>query len=114
MIIYYPGGSYTIPDPPTGGHPTAPPVKTTKVAGSPGLITSTGGLVGAGEALVTPVLNMITGRSYIIEHFSSIFDPDEPVEYDFRQEANYDRFPGEGRSASFHRIVLKYREIGRQ
>lgn len=81
------------------------------IGSNPGLITSTGGLVGANGLLFTPYINPITGRSFISIHDITNFDTEENGEYDFRQETNYGQQSGEGRDCSIHLIILKYREI---
>lgn len=94
-----------------------PPSKGTtgkvSTASSPGLLTSTGGLIGNSGFLITPVYNTIINKPFISVIDPTNFDCEEDAVYYFRQEANYGQFPGEGREASFHRIILKYREIGK-
>lgn len=79
---------------------------------NPSLITSTGGLVGVSGLLLTPAFNQVTGKSYIINYDPTDFNCEEDAQYTYRQEANFERNPGEGREASFHLIILKYRELG--
>ena len=83
------------------------------VGNNPGLITSTGGLLGLNEVVATPAFNPVTGRCFILVHDSNNFDCEEDAEYDFRQEANYGEIPGEGREGSINLIILKYRELGK-
>lgn len=80
--------------------------------GSPGLLTSTGGLTGANGLLLAPAYNIITQKSFIVFFDPSNFNCEENSQYSFRQEANFDRIPGEGRECSIHLIILKYRELG--
>ena len=79
---------------------------------NPSLITSTGGLIGINGLLLVPAFNQITNKSYIINYDSTNFDCEENAQYTYRQESNFERNPGEGREASFHLIILKYRELG--
>lgn len=79
---------------------------------NPSLITSTGGLLGINGVLLTPAFNQITGKSYIINYESQDFNCEEDAQYSYRQEANFEKFPGEGRECSIHLIILKYRELG--
>lgn len=113
-------GLYVLENPATG-EPTTPirpklPTKsgTTKstIGNNPGLITSTGGLSGNSEMLVTPYINTTTGNCHVTTYNSTDFDCEDDAEYDFRQEANYGQIPGEGRECTIHMIILKYRENG--
>src|SRR5579859_3358657 len=79
---------------------------------SPGLLTSTGGLFGTSGLLLAPAFNLITGKSFIVEFDSSDFNCEENSQYTFRQEANFEKIPGEGRECSIHLIIMKYRELG--
>ena len=95
---------------PKGGGGGKPPGTT--LGGSPGLITSTGGLYGTNGLLLVPSYNIITGKAFITLIDATNFNCEENSQYTFRQEANYGNIPGEGRSCSIHLIILKYREIG--
>jgi len=81
-------------------------------ATSPSLITSTGGLNGAAGILMAPAINTVTGKAVIVYFNPGDFDCEENCEYDFRQEADFGQIPAEGRSGTFHLIILKYRELG--
>lgn len=89
-----------------GGGGTAKPA-------NPSLITSTGGLLGINGILITPAFNQTTNKSYIINYEPHNNNCEEDAQYTYRQEANYSKFPGEGREASYHLIILKYRELGK-
>lgn len=80
---------------------------------NPSLITSTGGLIGVTGLLLTPAFNQVTNKSYIVNYDPTDFNCEENAQYSYRQEANFEKFPGEGREASIHLIILKYRELGR-
>lgn len=79
---------------------------------NPGLITSSGGLFGINGVLLTPVINNITGNSYILLMDPSNFNCEDDGEYDFPQEIPPRNAPQEGRDVTCHLIILKYREIG--
>ena len=83
-----------------------------KTGSSPGLITSTGGLVGNSGLLLAPAFNTITLIPFVVLLDANNFNCEENSQYTFRQEANFEKVPGEGRSCSIHLIILKYREIG--
>ncbi len=82
------------------------------LGGSPGLLTSTGGLFGINGVLLTPVINNMTGKSYILLMDSNDFNCEESAEYDFPQEIPPRESPQEGRDVNCHLIILKYRELG--
>lgn len=92
----------------SGGSGTTPKSR----VGSPGLLTSTGGLLGSNGLLLAPSFNIFTGKPYIVLMDATNFNCEENSQYTFRQEANFEKIPGEGRSCSIHLIILKYREIG--
>jgi hypothetical protein len=99
----------------SGGGVHIPPTRSggsSLIGANPGLITSTGGLVGVNGLLFTPAINPNTNISVLLNHDITDFNCEEDSEYDFRQEANYGQISGEGREASFHLIILKYRELG--
>lgn len=91
------------PKQPSGG------TKSSTLGGSPGLLTSTGGLFGVNGILLTPVFNNITQESYLIIMDSSNFNCDEDAEYDYPQVLPLEQ---EGRNVTCHLIILKYRELG--
>ena len=91
--------------------PPKTPSASSKIGANPGLITSTGGLVGANGLLFTPYINPNTNKNFLANHDITNFDTEESGEYDFRQETNYGQQSGEGRDCSIHLIILKYREI---
>ena len=90
---------------------TKPPSKPTNI-GSPGLLTSTGGLTGTSGLLLAPAYNLYTGKPFIVLMDATNFNCEENSQYTYRQEANYGQMPGEGRECSIHLLILKYREIG--
>ncbi len=95
-----------------GGAPKSGSTTFTTIGGSPGLLTSTGGLFGSTGVLLTPVLNIVTGNSYILLMDSSNFNCEEDAEYDFPQEIPPREAPQEGHNVTCHLIKLKYRELG--
>lgn len=107
-----------IPFPPIPG-PPSPPRKpgspsSKPLGGSPGLLTSTGGLYGVNGVLLTPVFNNISGKSYILLMDPSNFNCEENAEYDFPQgiPAVQNNPFQDGCNVNCHLIKLKYREIG--
>lgn len=99
-------------DGPPGPPPPGGPPKPKSRVGSPGLLTSTGGLLGSNGLLLAPAYNLLTQKPFIVLLDATNFNCEENSQYTFRQEANFDKIPGEGRSCSIHLIILKYREIG--
>jgi hypothetical protein len=102
------------PDFPIGPYNPLPVPRTANPGGSPGLITSTGGLYGISGVLLTPVLNNTTRKSYILLMDPSNFDCEEPAEYDFPQaipQVQGNPYQ-EGCNVNCHLIKLKYRELG--
>lgn len=93
-----------------GGGPHGTGKKT--ISSSPGLLTSTGGLFATTGYLLAPAWNNISQKPFIVVYDPSNFNCDEDAQYTYRQEANYDRIPGEGRECSIHLVILKYRELG--
>lgn len=98
------GGGHTFGGGGNSGNPVTPT--------NPSLITSTGGLYATSGYLMAPAFNNVTFKPYIVVFDPTNFNCDESAQYTYRQEANFDKFPGEGRQASFHSIILKYRELG--
>src|SRR6266566_4881483 len=88
-------------EPPEPGITKPLATNTSLIGNNPGLITSTGGLLGTNGLMLTPAFNQITNSSFLLTHNSSNFNCEEDAEYDFRQEANYGQIPGEGRQATF-------------
>lgn len=89
--------------------PVTPPNKNQPLGGSPGLLTSTGGLYATSGLLLIPITNTITGRNGIIIVDSNNFDCEEDCEYNTREEAPEGQ---QGRSLQCNLIILKYRELG--
>lgn len=106
-----------LPDPPSGGGGggggTGGGTGTgSKLGTNPGLITSTGGLFGIDGELLTPVLNLTTGKSYVLLMDPDDFNCEEDAAYYFPQEIPPREAPQEGRDVTCHLIILKYRELG--
>lgn len=87
--------------------PAPPPSRGTNPGGSPGLLTSTGGLFGLTGALFAPFLDSKTGANYALLFDPSDFNCEEDAFYDFKVE---DINPG--RSCDIHKLVVIYRNLG--
>jgi len=87
------------------GTPTKPSGKVP--GGSPGLLTSTGGLFGLGGQLLIPYRDLITNRFYIALINPSDFNSEEESTYFFPQE---DVQPG--RVVNVHKLEIEYRNLG--
>ena len=84
-----------------------PPVGKSTIRGSPGLVTSTGGLFGGSFKLLMPLFDSVFDKTYL-----ALIDPDnndceEEAFYLFKQE---DVMPG--RTVSVHKLLVYYKEIG--
>lgn len=80
------------------------------IGGSPGLLTSTGGLTGAVGACYQPFYNPHT-KSYNISVIDpSDFNTEEDVNYYFPEP---DAQAGVGRKVTVHKVILTYRELGK-
>jgi hypothetical protein len=88
--------------------PYKPPVGKSTVTSTPGLLTSTGGLLGGSPLLLMPIVNTKTGRPVFVFIDPNNFDTEEAVFYQYRQE---DVQPN--RKVSIHRLVVTYRELGK-
>lgn len=95
-----------------GGSFNPPTTKTGSSASSPGLLTSTGGLVGASSLLVAPCISALSGATLVTIFDPTNFDTEESAEYDFPQETMYGEFNGECKFASINKVKVKYRELG--
>jgi hypothetical protein len=76
-------------------------------SGSPGAITSTGGLVGTAPILAYPVFDYIQNTSYIAILDVTNFNCEEPAFYFFRIED-----VAEGHKQTLRRIRIRYRDLG--
>lgn len=90
---------------PTG--PYKPPAGKSTIKGSPGLVTSTGGLAGTNFKLLMPLFDSVFDKTYL-----ALIDPDnndseEEAFYIFRQE---DIMPS--RVVSVHKLIVYYKELG--
>lgn len=85
------------PKPPAGKVP----------GGSPGLLTSTGGLFGIGGQLLIPYSDLRTKRFYIALIDPNNFDSEEDSQYFFPEE---DVQPG--KRIDVHKLEVEYRNIG--
>lgn len=84
-----------------------PPSGQTTIHGSPGLLTSTGGLFGANYRLLMPLFDSVFDKTYL-----AFIDPEdnnceEEAFYLFKQE---DVMPG--RVVSVHKLLVYYKELG--
>lgn len=113
MTIPRQGGNYNLDgggrgsgvNPPSP--PIPPPAKGANPGGSPGLLTSTGGLFGLTGALYIPYQDLQSGLFYAALLDSNNFDCEEDAFYNFRiEDVNI------GRSVDIHKLVLVHRNIG--
>jgi hypothetical protein len=89
------------------GPPYKPPVGNSTIKGSPGLLTSSGGLFGSGYQLLMPMFDGIFNKVYFALIDPSNSDTEEAAFYTYRQE---DVMPN--RSVSVHLLIITYRELG--
>lgn len=82
-------------------------VSAPQFTGSPGAITSTGGLFGVGPILAYPVFDVIQQTSYIAILDVTNFNCEEPAFYFFRIEDIV-----EGHKPTIRRIRIRYRDLG--
>ena len=87
--------------------PFKPPVGTSTIQGSPGLLTSTGGLLGVAPLLLVPTFDFQLQRNYLGVINPNDFNCEEDAAYFFREEEVQLE-----RVVSIHKIILTYREIG--
>lgn len=94
---------------PNGGGlgPFKPPVGKSTIRGSPGLLTSTGGLFGTDFKLLMPLFDSVFDKTYL-----ALINPDdnnceEEAFYLFKQE---DVMPS--RTVSIHKLIVVYKELG--
>lgn len=85
------------------GFATTPP----QFVGSPGVITSTGGLFGIEPVLAYPVFDNILSVSYVAILDVTDFNCEEPAFYFFRIEDIV-----EGHKPTLRRIRIRYRDLG--
>jgi len=90
-----------------GGGGYRPPAGKSTIHGSPGLLTSTGGLFGANFKLLMPLFDSVFDKTYL-----ALIDPDnndceEEAFYLFKQE---DVMPS--RFISVHKLIVVYKELG--
>lgn len=90
-----------------GGGGFKPPVGKSTIRGSPGLLTSTGGLFGTNFKLLMPLFDSVFDKTYL-----ALIDPDnndceEEAFYLFKQE---DVMPS--RVVSVHKLIIAYKELG--
>jgi hypothetical protein len=89
------------------GLPAPAPAKGKNPGGSPGLLTSTGGLFGLTGALFAPFLNTDSDTNYALLFDPSDFNCEEDAFYDFKvEDVNV------GCSCTIHKLVVIYRNIG--
>lgn len=98
-------------DAPTGGEPPSgpykPPVGKSTIHGSPGLLTSTGGLSGTNFQLLMPLFDATFGKTYFALVDPNNNDCEEPCFYTFRSEDVM-----VNRQVSIHKVIITYRELG--
>lgn len=84
-----------------------PPKGKTTIKGSPGLLTSTGGLFGSNYKLLLPVFDAVLNRTFLAIIDPANNDSETEAFYIFKQE---DVMPS--RVVSVHKLVIMYRELG--
>jgi hypothetical protein len=91
-----------------GGPPYKPPVGQSTIHGSPGLLTSSGGLFGRNFQLLMPLFDATFNKSYfgLVDPLNN--DTEEDCFYTFKQEDVMIN-----RKVSVHLLIVTYREIGR-
>lgn len=90
-----------------GRNPYKPPAGKSTIKGSPGLLTSTGGIGGNNYRLLMPMFDSVFDKTYL-----ALVDPndnncEEEAFYLFKQE---DVMPG--RVVSVHKLLVYYKELG--
>jgi len=90
-----------------GRNPYTPPSGKSTIKGSPGLLTSTGGLAGASFKLLMPLFDSVFDKTYCALIDADNNDCEEESFYLFRQE---DVMPG--RICSVHKLLITYKELG--
>jgi hypothetical protein len=92
----------------TGGrNPYTPPSGKSTIKGSPGLLTSTGGLSGNNYRLLMPLFDSVFDKTYCAFIDADNNDSEEEAFYLFKQE---DVMPS--RFVSVHKLIVMYRELG--
>lgn len=84
-----------------------PPVGKTTIKGSPGLLTSTGGLFGSDYKLLMPLFDETFDKTYLALIDADNNDCEEEAFYLFKQE---DVMPS--RVVSVHKLIVVYKELG--
>jgi|SRR5580765_597010 len=87
--------------------PYKPPVGKSTIKGSPGLLTSTGGLNGTNFQLLMPLTDLTFGKTYLAFIDPNNNDTEEACFYTFKAEDVM-----VNRQVSVHKVVITYREIG--
>lgn len=90
---------------PGGGY--QPPSGKTTIRGSPGLLTSTGGLFGINSKLLMPLFDSVFAKTYLAFIDVSNNNSEEEAFYLFKQE---DVMPS--RTVSVHKLIVVYKELG--
>jgi hypothetical protein len=92
---------------PAPGPPVPPPKKGVNPGGSPGLLTSTGGLFGLTGALYVPFFDSLNNIYHAVLLDSNDFNCEEDAFYYFKvEDVNI------GRSCDIHKLVVVYRNLG--
>lgn len=91
----------------TGGAPYKPPAGKSPISGSPGLLTSTGGITGSKFQVLMPLFDSVFNKTYLCLIDGDNQNCEEPTTYFYPTE---DIMPN--RKVSVHLIMLTYREIG--
>lgn len=99
--------SHFLPNGGGSGGGYKPPSGKTTIHGSPGLLTSTGGLFGSNYKLLMPLFDEVFNKTYL-----ALIDPEdnnceEEAFYLFKQE---DVLPS--RVVSVHKLIVVYEELG--
>lgn len=96
------GGGNDPPEPP------APKPKSKVRGGSPGLLTSTGGIFGTNFVVIAPIIDSVRGTGLYFTWNPFDFNSEEDTTYVFRQEEMQ-----HARQVTIHKIVVTYRNLGK-
>lgn len=97
-----------IPNGSGGGRPPyKPPTGKPPIRGTPGLVTSTGGIIGTGQQLILPLFDLVSNKTYLELIDPEDNDCEEEAFYIFKQE---DVMPS--RVVSVHKLIVVYKELG--
>lgn len=110
MLIFNPNNPPIFNNP--SGNKPGSGKSASNIGANPGLVTSTGGIIGFSGYLLSPVFNTVTKNSYVLVMDPNNFNCEEASQYVFPQTIPPLNAPQEGRDVSCHLMILKYRELG--